>query len=94
MIFIAYSIYMTARFGIMTAYQSLRADLIPQEMRGRVIGGSELIISFVSVPASILGGYLYTYLSPQIPFTIFMLTTLICALITLVALKEPKTREK
>jgi len=94
MIFIAYSIYMTARFCIMTAYQSLRADLIPQEMRGRVIGGSELIISFVSVPASILGGYLYTYLSPQIPFTIFMLTTLICALITLVALKEPKTREK
>ena len=93
-VFIAYSIYMTARFGIMTAYQSIRADLIPQEMRGRVIGGSELIISFVSVPASILGGYLYTYISPEIPFIIFILTTLICAAITLIALKEPTTREK
>jgi len=94
MVFVAYSIYMTARFGLMTAYQSIRADLIPQEIRGRVIGGSELIISFISVPASILGGYLYTYLSPQIPFTIFMLITLICAAITLILLKEPKVREQ
>ena len=94
MIFLAYSIYVVAQFGLMTAYQSMRADLVPLEMRGRVISGSALIISLVSVPASILGGYFYNYVDPRIPFTIFIIITLICAIITAISLREPETREK
>jgi len=94
MIFLAYSIYVVAQFGLMTAYQSMRADLVPLEMRGRVISGSALIISLVSVPASILGGYFYNYVDPRIPFAIFIIITLICVIITAISLREPETREK
>jgi len=94
MIFIAYSIYVIAQFGVMTAYQSMRADLVPLEMRGRVISGSEFLASLVSVPASILGGYLYNYVSPRVPFIVFIFTTIGCILFAVLSLKEPTVRER
>ena len=92
-IYIAYSIYVIAQFGFMTAYQSMRADLVPLEMRGRVISGSEFIASLVSVPASILGGYLYNYVGPRAPFIVFIFTTITSILLAIFSLKEPIIRE-
>ena len=94
MIFIAYAIYVTAQFGFMNAYQSMRADLVPTEMRGRIISGSELVANVVSVPASILGGYLYNYIGPRAPFIVFILITLMSIIFTVLGLKEPIIKEK
>nr|MDO8043349.1 hypothetical protein [Candidatus Baldrarchaeota archaeon] len=94
MVFIAYAIYDTAQFGFITAYQSMRTDPVPIEMRGKIISGLELVANVVSVPASILGRYLYNYIGPRAPFIVFMLITLMSIIFTVLGSKEPLMKEK
>jgi len=74
------------------AYSALLADMIPREKRGRIMGTIITLNILASVPASALGGFLYSIV-PQAPFVLAIsLGTSVCFLI-LIAVKEPKTKE-
>ena len=68
---------------------ALQADQSPQEMRGRIMALFSVFSLITSIPAQILGGYLYRTLGPLSPFIastpIFILATL-----ALVRIREPK----
>jgi DHA1 family tetracycline resistance protein-like MFS transporter len=79
-------------FGI--AQQSLQADLIPREHRGKAIGCIQFATYVLSGIGQLVGGFLYRYSSPQTPFLIFSVASLSLAAIATVFIHEPEKREE
>ena len=73
-----------------SATQALWADLIPEDMRGRV-SGSKGFFALVTVAASsMLGGFIYDNISHRLPIYLFTAASLLCFLLTLIYVKEPE----
>lgn len=75
------------------AYGALMADMIPREKRGRIMGTIGTLNVMASVPASVLAGVLYS-LDPAYPFALTIFLGVAVSLIVLLAVQEPKVREK
>jgi len=75
------------------AYQALQADMIPREKRGRIMGTIGTLNVMATIPASALAGVLYS-VNPAYPFAFIIFSGIVVSLIILIAVKEPKTREK
>lgn len=57
--------------GVITpAYDSFVSKAVPDSMRGIAFGFFETSLSAISLPAPWLGGLLWTYVSPRLPFAI------------------------
>ncbi len=50
------------------AYQSLISKAVPQRLRGVAFGLFSTSLGLVSLPAPMIGGYLWEHVSPQFPF--------------------------
>ncbi len=68
---------------------ALQANLTPQEMRGRIMALFSVFSLITSIPAQILGGYLYETLGPLTPF-IASTPAFILATLALIRIREPK----
>lgn len=73
-------------------YSSLEADLIPEERRGRVFAAFGVAWSAFSVPASLIGGFVYEQISPELSFVMASVGITICFILTTLFLKEPRAR--
>jgi MFS family permease len=78
-------------FGI--AQQSLQADLIPREHRGKAIGCIQFATYVLAGLGQLIGGILYRNVAPQIPFLLFAVSSLCLAVIAVVFIQEPSKRE-
>jgi MFS family permease len=72
-----------------TATQALWADLIPENMRGRVSGSKGFFHLITVASSSMLGGFIYDNISHQLPIYLFIAASLVCFTLTLVYIKEP-----
>ncbi|NIO36643.1 MFS transporter, partial [Candidatus Bathyarchaeota archaeon] len=72
-------------------YSSLEADFIPDERRGRVFAAFGVAWSAFTVPASLIGGYVYEQVSPELSFVMASLGTLCCLILTALFIKQPET---
>ncbi len=79
--------------SMLVAYQSLEADLVPREHRGKVIGFTQFFTYISAAIAQLLGGFLYEKVSPQLPFLLFWASTIPGAILTILLIHEPKKRE-
>ncbi len=70
---------------------SLQSDLIPRVMRGRIMAMFSALPLMLSIPAQILGGYLYS-IEPILPFVI-SIPVFFGAVLLLLKIREPKTLE-
>jgi MFS family permease len=52
------------------AYQSLISKAVPQRLRGVAFGLFSTSLGLVSLPAPVIGGYLWEHVSPQFPFMV------------------------
>lgn len=59
-----------ANIGILHAY---RNELVPRSLRGRWMGVREMFRAIFSIPAPLLGGFLYSYVSPKAPFFFYII---------------------
>lgn len=59
------------------AYQSLISKAVPQNMRGIAFGLFSTSLGLISLPAPMIGGWLWENVSPQFPF---LLTSIVCLL--------------
>jgi len=64
------------------AYSSLEADLIPEERRGRVFAAFGVAWSAFSVPASVLGGFVYELVNPELSFIMASVVVMLCFILT------------
>jgi MFS family permease len=75
------------------AYNALQADMIPREKRGRIMGTIGTLNILATIPASAVGGILYS-LDPASPFILTIVLGAIVSFTVFFGVKEPKTREK
>ncbi|HVO36767.1 MAG TPA: MFS transporter, partial [Candidatus Acidoferrum sp.] len=76
-----------------SAYQSLEADLVPRELRGKEVGCSQFITYTLMSVGSLMGGIFYESFFPALPFVLAFIVTIPCALITMFLVHEPKLKE-
>lgn len=60
------------------AYQSLISKAVPQHLRGVAFGLFSTSLGLVSLPAPLIGGYLWENVNPQFPFLLTALISLAC----------------
>jgi DHA1 family tetracycline resistance protein-like MFS transporter len=75
-------------------YSSLEADLIPEERRGRVFAAFGVAWSAFSVPASLLGGFIYEQINPELSFAMASISITLCFILTALFIKQPSTKQK
>ncbi len=77
-----------------SATSALWADLIPEDKRGRV-NGSKAFFNLIAVAGgNIAGGLIYDYVSHTLPLYIFAAVSAVCAVLTLLYIKEPEKSEE
>ena len=72
------------------AWQALVTDIIPAEKRGRTLGLMGTITGLLSLPATWVGGYLYDFVSPRIPFQAGFAFGLVATILFIMMVKEPE----
>ena len=74
------------------AYSALQADMIPREMRGRVIGIVGTLRILATIPSAALAGLLYEY-HPAAPFVLAIAVELVSISIVVFRIREPSQPE-
>jgi len=92
-LFVAFLLFgiSNALFG--AAYQALEADLVPRELRGKEVGCSQFITYALMSIGGLVGGFVYQCVSPTLPFILFFIVTIPCAIVTLFFIHEPEKRQ-
>jgi MFS family permease len=75
---------------IAPAYQSLISKAVPAHLRGTAFGLFSTSLGLISLPAPLLGGLLWKNFSPQLPFAITAVVSLLCILPVWLKFKMPK----
>ncbi|MBX8631138.1 MAG: MFS transporter [Thermoplasmata archaeon YP2-bin.285] len=70
---------------------SLQSDIVPKFIRGRIMAMFSALPLILSVPAQILGGYLYS-ISPLLPFVV-SIPVFVLSVIVLLSVREPSRLE-
>jgi MFS family permease len=73
-------------------YSALEADLVPKERRGRVYAVFTVAWSAFTVPASLLGGFIYEQISPQLSFILASFGVILCFALTAIFIKSSSNR--
>lgn len=64
--------------GLLTpAYQSLISKAVPERLRGVAFGLLSTSLGLVSLPAPLIGGWLWEHVSPQLPFYLTAVASLL-----------------
>jgi len=77
-----------------SAYQTLFADLVPQEQRGKVTGSMNFFSNMFMAIGGGMGGLLYDILSPQFPFLLTVMLIIPSIFIIIFYVHEPKPEER
>ena len=75
-------------------YSSLEADLIPEERRGRAFAAFGVAWSACVVPASLIGGFIYERVNPELSFIAASVSVMLCFVLTALFIRQPQTKEK
>ena len=78
-------------FGPATA--ALQADIVPKEMRGRIMGSTGALYILTGALGSFVGGFLYENVHPTAPFLLCIPLDITALLIILFKVKEPEKME-
>ena len=93
-VFISLPLFGIGQLLAMSAYQSLLADLVPREQRGKAIGSSNFFSYIFMAFGSLIGGILYQIVSPQLPFYLMIIFMIPAIFLALFRVHEPEKREE
>jgi DHA1 family tetracycline resistance protein-like MFS transporter len=77
----------------LNSYQVLMGDLIPRGMRGTVTGCLQFFMFIAQALMQVLIGFLYAFVSPQLPFILLALGSIPLSLFVYWQVKEPTVKE-
>jgi MFS family permease len=72
------------------AYSSLISKVVPQRLRGTAFGVFSTSIGLISLPAPAIGAMLWERFSPQVPFYVPLVTTVVLLPVMWVKFKLPR----
>jgi MFS family permease len=78
----------------MSASQSLQADLVPREQRGKIIGSSNFVNNIMMAVGALTGGFVYQDISHQLPFWLLLGLILPQLFLVVFRVEEPEKRQE
>lgn len=93
MLAIVYVFFAIASVLFGPATSALQADIVPKEMRGRILGSIGALYILVGALGSLVGGILYGNAGPTIPFLLCIPLDVIAITIVIFKVKEPEKKE-
>jgi len=73
---------------------SMQMEIVPADQRGRWVGTINTLRSIVRVPAPIIGGLLWTYIDPSVPFILLVAVDLLIRMPILFTIPETLRRSQ
>lgn len=77
----------------LNSYQVLMGDLIPRGLRGTVTGCLQFFMFIAQALLQVLAGFLYAFVSPQLPFLLLALTAIPLSIFVFWQVYEPTIKE-
>ena len=77
----------------LNSYQVLMGDLIPRGLRGTVTGCLQFFMFIMQAILQIAIGFLYAYISPQLPFLVLAASAIPISIFVLLKVYEPSIKE-
>ena len=77
----------------LNGYQVLFGDLIPRNLRGTVTGCIQFFMYIAQAGLQVLAGFLYAFVSPQLPFLMLAVFAFPFALFVYLKVQEPNIKE-
>jgi DHA1 family multidrug resistance protein-like MFS transporter len=77
----------------LTSYQVLMGDMIPRNLRGTANGCIQFFMYLAQAFFQILGGFLYAFVSPQLPFLLLAAAAVPFAFLVALKIVEPDVKE-
>jgi MFS family permease len=93
MLLVAFFLFGLGHMLSYNSFQILLGDLIPRELRGKVVGFIQFFNYVVQAVVYLLVGFLYAYVSPQLPFILLAAVTVPFTLLVVFRVTEPKVKE-
>ena len=93
MMLLAFFFYGLGNLLQLTTYQVMLGDLIPRGLRGTAIGCVQFFMYLVQALLQLLIGFLYAFVSPQMPFLLLAVAALPFALLVVFKVSEPDVKE-
>lgn len=83
-----------AQIMSMSAAQSLQADLVPREQRGKIIGSSNFANNIMMALGALTGGFVFQEISHQLPIWLMLALVLPQLLLVVFRVEEPEKRQE
>ena len=75
-------------------WMPMQLEIVPSDQRGRWMGIINTVRSLARIPAPILGGILWTYIDPSVPFIMLILVDLLVRMPILLTIPETLRRSE
>jgi len=93
MLMIALFLYLLGNLLRVNSSQVLLGDLVPRALRGKAVGFLQFFLYLAQAFVFLLGGFLYEFVNPQLPFLLLATAAAPLALLVMLKVSEPKIKE-
>jgi DHA1 family multidrug resistance protein-like MFS transporter len=93
MLLLAFFLYGLGNTLQLNSYQVLMGDMIPKNLRGTANGCIHFFMYIVQAVCQVIIGFLYAFVSPQLPFLLLAASVLPFAVIIAFKVSEPEVKE-
>jgi hypothetical protein len=93
MLLLAFFFYGLGNMLQLNSYQVLMGDMLPRSLRGTANGCIQFFMYMVQGFLQIILGFLYAFVSPQLPFLLLAVAAVPFALLVAVKVAEPQVKE-
>jgi MFS family permease len=93
MLLLAFFLYGLGNMLQLNSYQVMMGDMIPRSLRGTVNGCVQFFMYLAQGLLLVLCGFLYVFISPQLPFLLLAVVAVPFSLLVLYKVSEPAVKE-
>jgi MFS family permease len=93
MLLVAFTLFGLGHMLSMNSSQVILGDLVRRELRGKAVGFIQFFMYLAQAFVYLLIGFLYAYVSPQLPFILLAVAAVPLALIVVFKISEPSVKE-
>jgi hypothetical protein len=93
MLLVAFTLFGLGHMLSMNSSQVILGDLVRRELRGKAVGFIQFFMYLAQAFVYLLIGFLYAYVSPQLPFILLAVAGVPLALVAVLKISEPSVKE-
>ena len=93
LLLVAFTLFGVGHTLSMNSSQIILGDLVPRELRGKAVGSIQFFMYLAQAGVYLLVGFLYAYVSPQLPFILLAAAALPLSVVVLRKVFEPSVKE-